>query len=156
MFSKIPAENVPIQKGWVFSVLLRSQKSIPDQVCYTSPPVEPLDEKSKLSTLRCLQLTQKKWFDYSILVFIGINCITLAMERPSIPPHSFERKFLTFSGYVFTFIFTLEMAMKVLFFLLHHITSRLVLFHPFRLSLMVVCLVVVRISKTAGIFWMEY
>ncbi|EPB80570.1 transporter, cation channel family protein [Ancylostoma ceylanicum] len=64
--------------------------------------------------IRCLQLTQKKWFDYSILVFIGINCITLAMERPSIPPQSFERKFLTFSGYVFTFIFTLEMAMKVI------------------------------------------
>ncbi|VDO22682.1 unnamed protein product [Haemonchus placei] len=62
----------------------------------------------------CLQLTQKKWFDYSILVFIGINCITLAMERPSIPPQSLERKFLTFSGYVFTIIFTLEMAMKVI------------------------------------------
>ncbi|WKY15978.1 hypothetical protein Q1695_001004 [Nippostrongylus brasiliensis] len=64
--------------------------------------------------IRCLQLTQKKWFDYSILVFIGINCITLAMERPSIPPQSFERKFLTFSGYVFTLIFSLEMAMKVI------------------------------------------
>uniref|UniRef100_A0A7I4Z6U7 Voltage-dependent T-type calcium channel subunit alpha n=1 Tax=Haemonchus contortus TaxID=6289 RepID=A0A7I4Z6U7_HAECO len=64
--------------------------------------------------IRCLQLTQKKWFDYSILVFIGINCITLAMERPSIPPQSLERKFLTFSGYVFTIIFTLEMAMKVI------------------------------------------
>ncbi|CAJ0608714.1 unnamed protein product [Cylicocyclus nassatus] len=64
--------------------------------------------------IRCLQLTQKKWFDYSILAFIGINCITLAMERPSIPPHSFERKFLTFSGYVFTLIFTVEMAMKVI------------------------------------------
>ncbi|KAK6766643.1 hypothetical protein RB195_026120 [Necator americanus] len=64
--------------------------------------------------IRCLQLTQKKWFDYSILVFIGINCITLAMERPSIPPQSFERKFLTFSGYVFTIIFTFEMALKVI------------------------------------------
>ncbi|VDM64230.1 unnamed protein product [Angiostrongylus costaricensis] len=64
--------------------------------------------------IRCLQLTQKKWFDYSILVFIGINCITLAMERPSIPPHSVERKFLTFSSYVFTLIFTVEMAMKVI------------------------------------------
>ncbi|KAK6035018.1 hypothetical protein COOONC_27474 [Cooperia oncophora] len=36
------------------------------------------------------------------------------MERPSIPPHSLERKFLTFSGYVFTIIFSLEMAMKVI------------------------------------------
>ncbi|VDP56241.1 unnamed protein product, partial [Heligmosomoides polygyrus] len=64
--------------------------------------------------VRCLQLTQKKCFDYSILAFIGINCITLAMERPSIPPHSFERKFLTFSGYAFTLIFSVEMAMKVI------------------------------------------
>ncbi|KJH40782.1 transporter, cation channel family protein [Dictyocaulus viviparus] len=64
--------------------------------------------------IRCLQLTQKKWFDYSILIFIGINCITLAMERPSIPPNSLERKFLTLSGYVFTSIFSIEMAMKVI------------------------------------------
>lgn len=62
---------------------------------------------------RCLQLTQKKWFDYTVLIFIGINCITLAMERPSIPPKSLERQFLTFTGYVFTVIFTIEMSMKV-------------------------------------------
>ena len=66
-----------------------------------------------LFRIKCLQLTRRKWFDYSILVFIGINCITLAMERPSIPPQSIERKFLTISGYIFTVIFTLEMAMKV-------------------------------------------
>lgn len=36
------------------------------------------------------------------------------MERPSIPPKSVERMFLTVSGYVFTFIFTLEMTMKVI------------------------------------------
>ncbi|CAG9531711.1 unnamed protein product [Cercopithifilaria johnstoni] len=63
--------------------------------------------------IKCLQLTQKKWFDYTILIFIGINCITLAMERPSIPPKSLERQFLTFAGYVFTVIFTIEMSMKV-------------------------------------------
>ncbi|OZC10594.1 hypothetical protein X798_02343 [Onchocerca flexuosa] len=64
--------------------------------------------------IKCLQLTQKKWFDYTILIFIGINCITLAMERPSIPPKSLERQFLTFTGYVFTVIFTIEMSMKVI------------------------------------------
>ncbi|MCP9265401.1 Voltage-dependent T-type calcium channel subunit alpha-1I [Dirofilaria immitis] len=64
--------------------------------------------------IKCLQLTQKKWFDYAILIFIGINCITLAMERPSIPPKSVERQFLTFTGYVFTVIFTIEMSMKVI------------------------------------------
>lgn len=31
----------------------------------------------------------KKSFDYLILFFIALNCITLAMERPSIPPNSF-------------------------------------------------------------------
>ncbi|ULT83280.1 hypothetical protein L3Y34_012492 [Caenorhabditis briggsae] len=64
--------------------------------------------------IKCLQTTQKKWFDYTILFFIGINCITLAMERPSIPPDSFERRFLQVSGYIFTVIFTGEMMMKVI------------------------------------------
>uniref|UniRef100_A0A1I7USK1 Voltage-dependent T-type calcium channel subunit alpha n=1 Tax=Caenorhabditis tropicalis TaxID=1561998 RepID=A0A1I7USK1_9PELO len=64
--------------------------------------------------IKCLQTTQKKWFDYTILFFIGINCITLAMERPSIPPDSFERRFLQVSGYIFTIIFTGEMMMKVI------------------------------------------
>ncbi|CAD5222212.1 unnamed protein product [Bursaphelenchus xylophilus] len=62
----------------------------------------------------CLKLTQKKWFDYTILAFIGVNCITLAMERPSIPPQSVERTFLIVTGYIFTFIFTVEMTMKVI------------------------------------------
>lgn len=35
------------------------------------------------------------------------------MERPSIPPKSIERQFLTISGYFFTVIFTVEMTMKV-------------------------------------------
>ena len=64
--------------------------------------------------IQCLRLTQKKWFDYTILVFIGINCITLAMERPSIPPKSYERMFLTISGYIFTLIFSVEMSLKVI------------------------------------------
>jgi voltage-dependent calcium channel T type alpha-1G len=34
------------------------------------------------------------WFDFLILVFISANCITLAMERPSIPPWSLERTIL--------------------------------------------------------------
>uniref|UniRef100_A0A0N5BYR3 Ion_trans domain-containing protein n=1 Tax=Strongyloides papillosus TaxID=174720 RepID=A0A0N5BYR3_STREA len=56
--------------------------------------------KNKLR-INCLRLTQKKWFDYTVLIFIGINCVTLAMERPSIPPDSLERKFLTITGYIF-------------------------------------------------------
>ncbi|GMT35617.1 hypothetical protein PFISCL1PPCAC_26914, partial [Pristionchus fissidentatus] len=64
--------------------------------------------------IKCLQITQKKWFDYTILFFIGINCVTLAMERPSIPPKSSERFFLDVAGYCFTVIFSLEMLMKVI------------------------------------------
>jgi voltage-dependent calcium channel T type alpha-1G len=26
--------------------------------------------------IHCLRITQKKWFDYTILAFIGINCVT--------------------------------------------------------------------------------
>jgi hypothetical protein len=33
----------------------------------------------------------KKSFDYSVLFFIALNCITLAMERPSIPSISLVR-----------------------------------------------------------------
>ena len=36
----------------------------------------------------CKCITCQKWFDYTILFFIALNCITLAMERPSIPPNS--------------------------------------------------------------------
>uniref|UniRef100_A0A915CTA5 Ion transport domain-containing protein n=1 Tax=Ditylenchus dipsaci TaxID=166011 RepID=A0A915CTA5_9BILA len=64
--------------------------------------------------LKCIKLTQRKWFDYTVLMFIGINCVTLAMERPSIPPGSPERMFLTTAGYVFTLIFTVEMSLKVI------------------------------------------
>ncbi|CAI4233228.1 unnamed protein product [Auanema sp. JU1783] len=71
---------------------------------------------SKQNLLRtwCFNLTQNRWFDYFILMFIGMNCITLAMERPSIPPDSFERKFLIFSSYMFTAIFSTEMFLKII------------------------------------------
>jgi voltage-dependent calcium channel T type alpha-1G len=57
---------------------------------------------------------RKSWFDHSILFFIGLNCVTLAMERPLIPPDSLERAFLSLSNYVFTFVFAIEMMLKVL------------------------------------------
>ena len=40
---------------------------------------------------KCQQLMDHKWFDYAVLVLIALNCITLAMERPLIPPHSVVR-----------------------------------------------------------------
>ena len=33
----------------------------------------------------------QRWFDNSVLFFIALNCITLAMERPDIPPDSMVR-----------------------------------------------------------------
>uniref|UniRef100_A0A914L220 Ion transport domain-containing protein n=1 Tax=Meloidogyne incognita TaxID=6306 RepID=A0A914L220_MELIC len=52
----------------------------------------------------CFRLTQRKC----------LNCVTLAMERPSIPPRSAERFFLSITGYAFTLIFTLEMVAKII------------------------------------------
>lgn len=63
---------------------------------------------------KCEQIVNKKWFDNLVLFFIALNCITLAMERPNIPPHSVERKFLAAANYVFTVVFGVEMFIKVM------------------------------------------
>ncbi|XP_074604858.1 ca[2+]-channel protein alpha[[1]] subunit T [Brevipalpus obovatus] len=62
----------------------------------------------------CIYMTEHKCFDYVILIFISLNCVTLAMERSKIPPWSFEREFLTAANYVFTVVFAIEMALKVI------------------------------------------
>ncbi|XP_056143611.1 voltage-dependent T-type calcium channel subunit alpha-1H [Lampris incognitus] len=57
---------------------------------------------------------ESQWmFDHVVLVFIFLNCITIALERPDIQPHSTERAFLSVSNYIFTVIFLAEMAVKV-------------------------------------------
>ena len=61
----------------------------------------------------CKKLVEMKWFDNAVLMFIALNCITLAMERPNIPPESTERVFLATANYVFTFVFAIEMFVKV-------------------------------------------
>ncbi|XP_017887476.1 voltage-dependent T-type calcium channel subunit alpha-1G isoform X3 [Ceratina calcarata] len=61
----------------------------------------------------CRQLVEKRWFDNVVLFFIGLNCITLAMERPNIPPDSGERLFLATANYIFTGVFAIEMFTKV-------------------------------------------
>ncbi|XP_037808576.1 voltage-dependent T-type calcium channel subunit alpha-1G isoform X5 [Lucilia sericata] len=61
----------------------------------------------------CIWFVNQKWFDNVVLLFIALNCITLAMERPNIPPYSTERLFLSTANYVFTAVFTLEMIIKV-------------------------------------------
>ncbi|XP_054086828.1 uncharacterized protein LOC105219445 [Zeugodacus cucurbitae] len=61
----------------------------------------------------CTWFVEQKWFDNVVLLFIALNCITLAMERPNIPPTSTERLFLATANNVFTAIFTVEMLIKV-------------------------------------------
>jgi voltage-dependent calcium channel T type alpha-1G len=63
--------------------------------------------------IMCKQLVERKWFDNAILLFIALNCITLAMERPNIPPDSTERIFLSTANYIFTVVFAVEMFVKV-------------------------------------------
>ena len=61
----------------------------------------------------CCDLTSRGWFDFLILIFIACNCITLAMERPNIPPWSHERMVLDTANHVFTVVFGIEMLLKV-------------------------------------------
>ncbi|XP_043279954.1 voltage-dependent T-type calcium channel subunit alpha-1G isoform X2 [Venturia canescens] len=61
----------------------------------------------------CRLFVEQKWFDNVVLLFIGLNCITLAMERPNIPPDSRERVFLSTANYIFTAVFAVEMFVKV-------------------------------------------
>ncbi|XP_062868964.1 voltage-dependent T-type calcium channel subunit alpha-1H [Trichomycterus rosablanca] len=61
----------------------------------------------------CQRLISHKMFDHVVLVFIFLNCITIALERPNISYLSKERRFLTISNYVFTVIFVAEMTAKV-------------------------------------------
>ncbi|XP_071429427.1 voltage-dependent T-type calcium channel subunit alpha-1G [Pithys albifrons albifrons] len=63
--------------------------------------------------LMCNKVITHKMFDHVVLVIIFLNCITIAMERPKIEPHSAERIFLTLSNYIFTVIFLTEMTVKV-------------------------------------------
>ncbi|XP_027874293.1 voltage-dependent T-type calcium channel subunit alpha-1I-like [Xiphophorus couchianus] len=63
--------------------------------------------------LLCQSIIAHKLFDYVVLVFIFLNCITVALERPKILQGSLERLFLTLSNYIFTAIFVAEMTVKV-------------------------------------------
>ncbi|XP_056135687.1 voltage-dependent T-type calcium channel subunit alpha-1I-like [Lampris incognitus] len=63
--------------------------------------------------LLCRSIIAHKLFDYVVLVFIFLNCITVALERPKILQGSLERLFLTISNYIFTAIFVAEMTLKV-------------------------------------------
>ncbi|GIY52432.1 voltage-dependent T-type calcium channel subunit alpha-1I [Caerostris darwini] len=72
-----------------------------------------LFSKSNCFRRACVRVSANRWFDYSILVVIASNCVTLAMERPTIPPRSLERRLLTAANYLFIAVFTFEMLVKV-------------------------------------------
>ncbi|XP_053109024.1 voltage-dependent T-type calcium channel subunit alpha-1I isoform X4 [Hemicordylus capensis] len=61
----------------------------------------------------CQTIIAHKLFDYIVLAFIFLNCITIALERPQIEQRSTERIFLTVSNYIFTAIFVAEMTLKI-------------------------------------------
>ncbi|XP_068606816.1 voltage-dependent T-type calcium channel subunit alpha-1H-like [Brachionichthys hirsutus] len=63
--------------------------------------------------LWCQRVIGHKMFDHIILLFIFLNCITIALERPDIQSSSMERVFLSVSNYIFTVIFVGEMMTKV-------------------------------------------
>ncbi|XP_055365244.1 voltage-dependent T-type calcium channel subunit alpha-1I-like isoform X2 [Betta splendens] len=63
--------------------------------------------------LWCQRVIGHKMFDHIVLLFIFLNCITIALERPDIQPSSMERVFLSVSNYIFTVIFVGEMMIKV-------------------------------------------
>ncbi|MGH0151503.1 UNVERIFIED_CONTAM: hypothetical protein FKN15_052690 [Acipenser sinensis] len=61
----------------------------------------------------CQKVISHKMFDHVVLVFIFLNCITIALERPDIQPHSTERVFLSVSNHIFTAIFVTETTVKL-------------------------------------------
>ncbi|XP_053326257.1 voltage-dependent T-type calcium channel subunit alpha-1I [Spea bombifrons] len=63
--------------------------------------------------IMCQTIIAHKLFDYVVLAFIFLNCITIALERPQIEHKSTERIFLSISNYIFTAIFVAEMTLKV-------------------------------------------
>lgn len=80
-----------------------------DREAYTLYLFQPNNRFRRL----CAWFVEQQWFDNVVLLFIALNCITLAMERPNIPPWSKERVFLQTANYVFTVVFAIEMLLKV-------------------------------------------
>lgn len=62
---------------------------------------------------RIQSLVANAWFDNVVLFFILLNCIIMALERPSIEPNSTERKIIDYSNHVFTGVFFIEMCIKI-------------------------------------------
>lgn len=95
-----------IKKIFMFFEPRGCLKERDDYSLYIFPPNNKFRES-------CRWFVERKWFDNLVLAFIGFNCITLAMERPTISSDSRERIFLATANYVFTVVFVIEMFVKV-------------------------------------------
>ncbi|KAM3910071.1 voltage-dependent T-type calcium channel subunit alpha-1G-like [Leptodactylus fuscus] len=93
-------------KAWIRSHLPEWCRDRETWSLYLFPPYSKF-------RLMCHKIITHRMFDHVVLVIIFLNCITIAMERPKIDPHSAERIFLTLSNYIFTLIFLAEMTVKV-------------------------------------------
>ncbi|KAM9744886.1 voltage-dependent T-type calcium channel subunit alpha-1H isoform 2-T2 [Menidia menidia] len=93
-------------KGELQNMKPRWCKEHEDWTLYLFSPENPI-------RVWCQSVISHKLFDHVVLVFIFLNCITIALERPDIDHKSKERLFLTVSNYIFTVIFLAEMAIKV-------------------------------------------
>ncbi|XP_077020881.1 voltage-dependent T-type calcium channel subunit alpha-1G isoform X2 [Tamandua tetradactyla] len=93
-------------RAWIRARLPACCRDRDSWSAYIFPP------QSKFRLL-CHRIITHKMFDHVVLAIIFLNCITIAMERPKIDPHSAERIFLTLSNYIFTAVFLAEMTVKV-------------------------------------------
>uniref|UniRef100_A0A3Q2PDK8 Voltage-dependent T-type calcium channel subunit alpha-1I-like n=1 Tax=Fundulus heteroclitus TaxID=8078 RepID=A0A3Q2PDK8_FUNHE len=100
-------------KSWCFRIQKMMEVYKPDW-CETREnwSVYMFSPQNKFRIL-CQSIIAHKLFDYVVLVFIFLNCITVALERPKILQGSLERLLLTLSNYIFTAIFVAEMTVKV-------------------------------------------
>ncbi|XP_034496635.1 voltage-dependent T-type calcium channel subunit alpha-1G isoform X27 [Ailuropoda melanoleuca] len=94
-------------RAWIRARLPACCRERDSWSAYIFPP------QSSRFRLLCHRIITHKMFDHVVLVIIFLNCITIAMERPKIDPHSAERIFLTLSNYIFTAVFLAEMTVKV-------------------------------------------
>jgi Ca2+-binding EF-hand superfamily protein len=62
----------------------------------------------------CMQLSDSHTFELVILSCISLNCITMSLETPDLDPDGDLAKWLWRCGFLFTCIFTLEAAVKMI------------------------------------------
>ncbi|KAF7265662.1 hypothetical protein GWI33_020746 [Rhynchophorus ferrugineus] len=113
--SQMKLDETPAQASPRFSILHRLEMLLEPTGCLKGREEYSLYLFSPENGFRkkCTWLVEQKYFDNVVLLFIAMNCITLAMERPNIPPDSPEKLFLQSCNYIFSIVFAFEMFVKV-------------------------------------------